>query len=146
MSNTLDAILEIFAWVGLGVGIVLAVLALILHLADGTWISVKAVVEDLDEEDGPTPDIAPNIQEHRLVVRWFDQDGGVNQAPLTHEQHALLGSRGMVDIYTRRGWTNRMRVTPGSPAVRATVLLASGLFAVGMVSLVVSWIVLFARG
>jgi hypothetical protein len=39
-----------------------------------------------------------------------------------------------------------MRLTKGSPAVRAVALLAVGLLALGLVAMILSWILLFARG
>ncbi|WP_314506188.1 hypothetical protein [uncultured Microbacterium sp.] len=131
MDTALDAVIEIFTWVGFGAGALLAVLALIALLLDGTWVAVRAVVE-------PT--------EHGTVVRWFDEDGGVNEAALTHEQAAQVGTAGMYDIFARRGWSNRMRFTHHSPLVRAIALLAAGLIALGVIALIASGVLLFARG
>ena len=39
-----------------------------------------------------------------------------------------------------------MRLTHGSPAVRAVALLAAGLIGLGVVAMIVSWILLFTRG
>lgn len=137
MNSVIDALLEIFAWAGLGLGALTAGVALVLFLLDGTWLPVRAVVEQVDDPDHTSV---------RRVVRWFDEAGGVNEAPLSQEDHRRLGAKDMADIYYRRGWTNRMRLTPGSPAVRGATLLAVGFAAVGVVALVISWVVLFARG
>ena len=137
MESVVDALLEIFAWAGLGLGAIAAGLALVLFLLDGTWLPARAVVEKLDGADG---------RQVRYVVRWFDEGGGVNEAPLSDADHHRLGAKDMADIYYRRGWTNRMRVTPGSPAARGAALLAAVFAGVGVVALVLSWIVLFARG
>lgn len=131
MHETIDALVEIFSWVGFGVGALLAALALLLRLLDGTWLPTRAVVES--ESDG-------------RVVRWFDDDGGVNEALLTHEQEHAIGDKDMADIFYRRGTQNRMRLTHGSPAVRAVALLAVGLLALGVIASVVSLVLLFARG
>lgn len=131
MHETIDALVEIFSWVGLGVGALLAAVALVMRLFDGTWLPARAVVETVD--DG-------------RVVRWFDDDGGVNEAYLTHEQEHAIGAKGMADIFYRRGARNRMRLTRGSPAVRAVGLLAVGLLALGAVALIVSLILIFVRG
>jgi hypothetical protein len=137
VDAVIDALLEIFAWAGLGLGALAAGFALMLFLLDGTWLPVRAVVEELEGSDGASP---------RYVVRWFDEGGGVNEAPLSGADHHRLGAKDMADIYYRRGWTNRMRLTPGSPAARAAALLAAVFAGVGVVALVLSWIVLFARG
>ncbi|MBW9120913.1 hypothetical protein JNB63_12500 [Microbacterium trichothecenolyticum] len=131
MSQAIDALAEIFSWIGFGVGALLAGVALIMYLFDGTWLPVRAVVEN-----GP---------DGRLV-RWFDEEGGVGEAHLTHEQDHHIGDADMADIFVRRGSRNRMRLTQGSPAVRAVARLAIGMLALGVVALVTSLVMLFVRG
>lgn len=130
-DHAIDALVEIFSWVGLGLGALLAAAALVTHLLDGTWLPVRAVVED---------------SEHGRVVRWFDQDGGVNEARLTPDQERAIGDRDMADVFYRRGYRSRMRLTRGSPAVRAVALLAGGFVALGLIALAISLVLLFARG
>lgn len=131
MDHALDAVIEIFTWVGIGAGILLGLVALIVKLADGTWLTTRAIVEHGEDSS---------------LVRWFDADGGVNAAYLTHEQARELAGKDMADIFYRRGRVNRMRLTHGSPAVRAIALLAAGLLALGLVATIVSWVLLFVRG
>ncbi|KTS91114.1 leucyl-tRNA synthetase [Microbacterium testaceum] len=131
MSNALDAVIEIFTWVGLGGGTLLALLAVVLLLADGTWLPARAVVEEVDGG---------------RVVRWFDDRGGVNEAPLSSHDDAKVGSADMADIFYRRGSAHRMRLTRASPVVRFVSLLAAGILGLGLVAFVLSIVVLFARG
>jgi hypothetical protein len=131
VPQAIDALAEIFSWIGFGVGALLAGVALIMYLFDGTWVPVRAVVE---------------ASEHGRLVRWFDEDGGVGEAHLTHEQEHHIGDADMTDIFIRRGSRNRMRLTQGSPAVRAVALLAVGMLGLGVVALVTSLVMLFARG
>lgn len=131
MPQAIDALAEIFSWIGFGVGALLAGVALIMYLFDGTWVPVRAVVES---------------SEHGRLVRWFDEDGGVGEAHLTHEQEHHIGDADMTDIFIRRGSRNRMRLTQGSPAVRAVALLAVGMLSLGVVALVTSLVMLFVRG
>ena len=131
MPQAIDALAEIFSWIGFGVGALLAGVALIMYLFDGTWLPVRAVVEN-----GP---------DGRLV-RWFDEDGGVGEAHLTHEQDHHIGDADMADVFVRRGSRNRMRLTQGSSAVRAVARLAIGMLALGVVALVTSLVMLFVRG
>lgn len=131
MDHAIDAVIEIFTWVGLGAGILLGLVALILKLADGTWLPARAIVEHADD---------------RSLVRWFDEDGGVNAAQLNHEQADALAGKDMADIFYRRGTPNRMRLTDGSPAVRSVGLLAAGLLGLGIAAMVLSGILLFTRG
>jgi len=131
VSNALDAVIEIFTWVGLGGGALLAILAVVLLLADGTWLPVRAVVEEVDGG---------------RVVRWFDDQGGVNEAPLSAHDDAKIGAADMADIFFRRGSAHRMRLTRSSPLVRFVSLLAAGILGLGLVAFVLSIVVLFARG
>lgn len=131
MPEAIDALAEIFSWIGFGVGALLAGVALIMYLFDGTWVPARAVVET-----------APSGR----LVRWFDEDGGVGEAHLTHEQDHHIGDADMADIFIRRGSPNRMRLTQRSPAVRAVALLAVGMLSLGVVALVTSLVMLFLRG
>ncbi len=127
-SNALDALAEVFTWVGLGVGAFVAGVALVLYLFDGTWHPTHVVIDD--SGDGP-------------VARWFGEDGVVGQARLSHEQAHALAGKDEADVFVKRG---RLRLTQGSPLVRATTRIALGLVALGIVALVTSWVLLFARG
>ncbi len=131
MDSALDAVVEIFTWVGFGAGALLAGVALIAYLFDGTWLPVRAAVEATD---------------HGRVVRWFDEEGGVNEARLSPEQNHTIGSAEWAEIFVRRGSRNRMRLTRRSPFVRSFALLAVGLLGLGVVALAVSAILLFVRG
>lgn len=131
MSNVVDVVIELFTWVGLGAGILLAVAALILYVADGTWVPVRAVVEHVDD--------------HR-VVRWFDEHGGVNEAPLSPHDDARIGDADMADVFARRGSSHRMRLTRSSPLVRFVALLAAGVLGLGVVASALSIVLLFVRG
>ena len=70
----------------------------------------------------------------------------MNQARLTHEQEHALAGKDIADIFYRRGEPQPDAPDPGSPAVRAVALLAAGLVGLGLVALILSWILLFARG
>lgn len=127
MEHAIDALIEIFTWVGIGAGLLLGLVALILRIVDGTWVPVHVLLED-----GPTG----------RVARWFDR-GGVGEAALTHEQERTLAGKDAADVFARRG---RIRLTHGSPGVRAVALLAGGMLALGLIALATSWVLLFVRG
>ncbi len=131
VSNALDALIEIFTWVGLGAGLLLALAAVVLLLSDGTWLPARAVVEQVGGG---------------RVVRWFDENGGVNEAPLSAHDDEKIGSADMADIFFRSGSENRMRLTQSSPVVRFVSLLAAGVSTLGVVAFIASIVVLFARG
>ena len=92
MNEAFDAVIEVFTWVGFGLGALLAGLALLIYLFDGTWLPVRGVVED---------------SEHGRLVRWFDEDGAVNEAYLSHEQEHALAGKDMADLFYRRGSVGR---------------------------------------
>jgi hypothetical protein len=127
MGSTLDILLETFTWIGLGAALLIAVIALILTLADGTWLSASAVLESSPEG---------------RIARWFTHDGGVGMAVLSPHDDARAGSGDTVDLFYRRG-TNRVRLTAHSPLARLAWWLAGGFLAVAAVSFAVSLIMLF---
>jgi hypothetical protein len=129
--HVFDAVIEILSWAGFGLGVVFALLALGIRLFDGDWLPARAVIEESDTG---------------RLVRWFDEDGGVNEAPLTHEQDEALAGKSMADIFYRRRSRNRMRLTRRSPAVRAFGLLGLGLIGLGIAAVILSYVLLFARG
>lgn len=132
--NALDIIglvAEVFAWTGFGAAIFLGVLTFALWAADGTWLPARGVVEPA---------------EGGHVVRWIDDVGAINEAPLGADDVATLGGRDMADIHFRRGGHGRMRLTAGSPAVRGAGRLAFGALVLGVVSLAVQLIILFVQG
>ena len=131
MDAVIDAIVEIFTWVGLGAGILLAVVALIMLAADGEWLPVRVVLEETDTG---------------RVARWFDGDGGVNESALTHEQAVALEGKSMADAFARVGVAHRMRLTRGSHAVRFVGWLAAALLAIGALAGALSLVLLFVRG
>ncbi|MGZ0713037.1 hypothetical protein ACWPKO_32340 (plasmid) [Coraliomargarita sp. W4R53] len=130
-NQAIDAVLEIFGWVGFGLGALLALIAIVMLLADGTWLPARAMIEE-----------SPNGR----IARWFDADGGVGSAYLTLDIERALEGNDEADIFYRRGDSSRMRLTHGSPIVRGVFRLAAGLFAVGAISFAIAAIALFARG
>lgn len=131
MADVVGLIAEVFTWIGILGAVGLAFLALVARVADGTWVSARAVVEHTDRG---------------AVVRWFDDQGVVNEAPLSAHDLAEIGSRDMADIEYRSGWQNRMRLRNGSPAVRALVRLALLFAAVAVLAYAVGWIALIVEG
>lgn len=130
MGHTLDILLETFTWVGFGAGALFAGVTLIVFLADGTWLPASAMLESTPEG---------------RVARWFTDDGGVGSAILSPHDDAHLGEADAVQLYYRVG-SNRVRFSRRSPVVRLTGWLAFGFLALGVLSLVVSLVVMFAAG
>lgn len=130
MAHVIDVLLEVFTWIGLGGGLLLAVVAVALWAADGTWLAAEAIVDREGDE---------------TVVRWFDADGDANRAVATTAEAAVLEGLDAASIWYRHGWQGRMRLTRRAPALRALALSAGGMVALGILCLVASWIVYFAR-
>ncbi|NYF17582.1 hypothetical protein HDC37_002427 [Microbacterium sp. AK009] len=131
-DTAVNAVLEIFSWVGLGLGGVVLLVGVILALADGTWEPVTVMIDD-DEEGG-------------RIARWFGSDGEIGQAHLTPEQLTALEGQDSASAFARRGYSGRMRLTRGWPVVRFVAWFGVGLTGLGFLSLVVSWILLFTAG
>jgi hypothetical protein len=131
MDAAIDAVLEIFTWVGFGAGALLAGVALVAYLLDGTWLPARAAVEST---------------ERGRVVRWFDENDDVNEAWLDAQQEHAIGAVEWADIFVRRGSRDRMRLSRRSPFVWAVTLLALGLIAVGVIAVACSLVLLFVRG
>ncbi|GAA1852140.1 hypothetical protein ACFQZV_05990 [Microbacterium koreense] len=130
MSRTaIDALLEIFTWVGIGAGIVVALIAVIAKLADGVWVASH--LEIVEDDRGHT-------------ARWFS-DAGLGEARLTDEQVAHLGGADAAEGWVRRGYTDRVRFTRRSPSVRFVAWLAVGLLSVGVLCAAASLVLLFVR-
>lgn len=129
-THAIDAILEIFTWVGLGMGVLVGVITLIVRIADGSWVAAQIVIGEDD---------------HGRIARWFGDDGKVGQARLSHEQDHALAGKETAHAFVRRGRSDRVRLTQGSPAVRNLSWLTIGLFALGALAAVGSLLMLFVR-
>lgn len=131
MDTALDILLEVFSWLGLGAGVLLAAVAVILWAVDGTWLPADAIVDH--EDDG-------------TVVRWFDADGDANSAHASPAEAQHLAVADRTPIWYRHGWRGRMRLTRRAAGFRAVVWAAASMLALGVLALTASWILLFARG
>ncbi|MCD1269420.1 hypothetical protein B5M43_011325 [Microbacterium sp. MEC084] len=129
------AITEILTWAGLGAAAVFGAAALIVKLADGTWLPVRAVI--IGDPDAADPSA-------REVVRWFGEDG-VHEAPLTAELRAAAEGD-EVTLHHRVGSRDDVRLDAHSPWPRLLggVALASG--GVGLLTLVAQIAAMFAAG
>lgn len=131
MSRVLEALTEITMWAGVTAGGAALLVAVAIYLADGVWLPARGVVEHTDR--GP-------------VIRWFDEDGTVNEAPLLPHDVAATGGRDMADIWYRRGWLRRMRFTSYSPAARGIRNVGCLLAGIGIAAFVGQIVLLALRG
>lgn len=128
--DALDAVIEIFTWVGFGSAVVLAVAAIVIWAADGTWLPADALV---DHEDGVT------------FVRWFDAEGDANNARAGGADAETLAGLDRASIWYRHGWRDRMRLHRRPAGLRPVVVACLSLLALGVISLVTSWVLIFVR-
>ncbi len=130
MSHAIDAVIEIFTWVGFGAFALLAIIAVAVWAADGTWLPAEAIVD----RDGDEP-----------VVRWYDADGDANSAALSPTDAAAIGNADAAPIWYRHGWRGRARLERRAQGLRVLVWSAGGMLALGVLSLVTGWVLYFLR-
>ncbi|MCK9915353.1 MULTISPECIES: hypothetical protein [Microbacterium] len=127
--SLLDVLAELFTWVGFGIGALLAGVAVVAYLFDGTWMRVDAMLE---REDG------------ELVARWFASDGGVGRAVLHPHDAERLGDAAHAELFAREGSHHRVRLSGRSPLVSALGWFAAVFLALGVVAVAASMVLLFA--
>ncbi|MBN9177835.1 MAG: hypothetical protein J0I43_10755 [Microbacterium sp.] len=133
----MDILFEIFAWIGFGGFVLLAVAAVVVWAADGTWLPAEAIVDR--ERDAAT-------QHETTIVRWYDADGDANSAVASPQDAAELAGRDAASIWYRHGWTGRMRLTRRSPGLHRLLWSATGMLALGILAVAASIILYFSRG
>lgn len=126
----MDAILEIFTWVGFGAAFLLGIAVVALWALDGTWLHAEAIVDHDGDE---------------TVVRWFDADGDANSAVPTPGEVAEIGAAEYVSIWYRHGWHGRMRLHRRPAGLRPLLLSTAGMLALGVLSAVAGVVMLFLR-
>ena len=119
------AITEILMWAGLGAAALFGGLAVVVRLADGTWVPARGVIIDDDGRGEPS----------QRVVRWFGEDG-VHEAPLTAEL-AAAAHGDEVAFHHRAGDPSRVRLDARSPWPRLLGGVALACAGVGVLALVV---------
>jgi len=128
VTQALDAILEIFTWVGFGAAVAVGVAAVIVWASDGSWLPAEAYLD----EDGRT-------------VRWIDSDGEVNSAPIADEDRHRVNAEHTAHIWYRHGWHDRMRFTRRPPALKLLTGLAVGGLVLGLLASALSLVAYFLR-
>lgn len=128
--HAVDALLEAFTWIGFSLGFVFLLVSFVVHLVDGSWMPTRILLED----DG-----------HGRIARWFAADGAVGAARLTQEQEKALAGRDEAEAYARSGVADRFRLERRSPAARAFLILGVALIGVGLISVTVSVVQMFAQ-
>jgi len=131
VTSTLDAILDVFSWAGFGGAAVFGLALIVLWASDGTWLPTEGLVDH--EDDG-------------TWVRWFDGEGEANSARVDEHTARELAGLDRAEIWYRHGWRGRMRLTRRPATYRLLVGLSLGFLGLAVASLVLSWVLIFARG
>jgi hypothetical protein len=120
-------IAEVFTWVGLSLGALLLIAALIVRAIAGRWIETDAILVDGAET---------------ASVRWMSADG-LHLQPLTSaERDDLSESEGLRIFYQQRD-PSRMRLDAVGHGERVLRLLGLLLLGIGVLGFVVSMALIF---
>jgi len=124
--DVLSLIVELFAWVGLGVGIPLFIAALAARAADRRWHQVE--VEVLDRGDGPP------------VARWFS-DAELHERPLSDDEAAAIHDPDAATGFAGPG--GRLRFERHGAPARVLWVLSVVLLGVGVAALAGGIVLIF---
>jgi hypothetical protein len=128
MDHAIDALIEIFTWVGFGAFLLLAIAVVVAWAADGTWLPAEAIID----RDGGDPSSAGSTQTATPTVR---------RCPGRRRGHRRRG-RGVHLVPPRLA--GRMRLQRRPAGLRALTWSAAGMLALGVVSLVAGWVLFVA--
>ncbi len=128
MHAVLDIALEIYTWIGVTASVTLGVAAFVAWVVDGTWVPVRALLVEV---------------EGQARVRWIDDAGQLHDAQLPPDAE-LDGDE--VDLFSRVGRADRVRVVRRAPLVRALTRLAAGFAALAVIGVILSIVTLFVKG
>ncbi len=123
--DVVGVVAETLSWIGLGIGLLLAVAALLLRLYDGSWKPATIVI--LEAERGP-------------VARWI-LDDGIHERPLTAAEAHALGSAEVHHAYVSTrdsGWMRLHRTASSLHVMPRLALIFLGVGALG-------WLVSFVQ-
>ncbi len=124
MMQSLGAVTELLAWIGLGVGSLAALVWGFGRLIRSAWVETDAVIVQLP--DGP-------------ILRWLGDDGAVNQRPLEHWEQTELADADHCKVVARH---DRARLASAPPPERTFGVLAIAFLGVGAASLVVQLVLM----
>jgi hypothetical protein len=97
----------------------MAIVWLVAHLVEGTWVPVRGFVID---------DVEPP------VVRWFGEDHRVGEAELTAELRQAADARGEIEFFTNPRRRGSARLFARSPLPRFAAWSAFAFAALGILA------------
>jgi len=131
MYAGIGLILELFTWVGFGIGALLLVGYLVARAARAAWVETDAVVV----ADGS-----------ELRLRWLSDDRELFERLVEPDERALIGDKDHCEIRYSRFSPWKSRLKADSRAVRALGILTVVFVGIGVVSSVASIVLLFLGG
>jgi len=131
MYAGIGLILELFTWVGFGIGALLLVGYLIARAARAAWVETDAVVVAAGSE---------------LRLRWLSDDRELFERLVEPDERALIGDKDHCEIRYSRFSPWKSRLKADSRAVRALGILTVVFVGIGVVSSVASIVLLFLGG
>jgi hypothetical protein len=131
MYTGIGLILELFTWVGFGIGALLLVGYLIARAARAAWVETDAVVVAEGSE---------------LRLRWLSDDRELFERLVEPDERALIGDKDHCEIRYSRFSPWKSRLKADSRAVRALGILTIVFVGIGVVASVASIVVLFLGG
>ncbi len=131
MYAGIGLILELFTWVGFGIGALLLVGYLIARAARAAWVETDAVVVAAGSE---------------LRLRWLSDDRELFERLVEPDERALIGDKDHCEIRYSRFSPWKSRLKADSRAVRALGILTVVFVGIGVVASVASIVLLFLGG
>ena len=131
MYAGIGLILELFTWVGFGIGALLLVGYLIARAARAAWVETDAVVVAEGSE---------------LRLRWLSDDRELFDRLVEPEERVLIGEKDHCEIRYSRFSPWKSRLKADNRAVRALGILTVVFVGIGVVASVASIVVLFLGG
>ncbi|WP_166404778.1 DUF3592 domain-containing protein [Labedella endophytica] len=131
MLDRVGEISELFTWLGLLTGVLVLVLALVVRLFEGSWLTATATVAEIDGD---------------LQLTWTAEDGEVYRRFLDSDERLAAGDVHEVVVHYRRGRPLHTHLDKRTHASRVLVLLGVILMAVGILGAVVQLAAVVVEG
>lgn len=127
--GTISMVAELFAWIGVALGLVLLAGGAVRALAVRRWRTLPGVVVDADDES--------------IAFRWFDDDGiQEGRVPAEHGSSVAVGDH--VSVHVAPGRPGSARIDPVDHLGRALRVSGWLVLGVGVLAGLVSLVLLFA--
>lgn len=131
MLDRVGEIAELFTWLGLLMGVLVLLVALVVRLVEGHWLTADADTAEIDGD---------------LQLTWIADDGEVYRRFLEPDERETVGAAPRVTVHYRKGRPLRAHLDKRTHASRVLLLLGTILTGVGVIALVVQLVVVVGQG